>query len=196
MLPWHIYFCLCRVNGRALSIPSAWDYNPSTWGERIPLVIIGFVGFCVAMYLSLYQMKIIDTVWDPFFGNGTEKILTSGVSQSFPIPDALLGAFGYGLDVVTGLIGGTERWRTKPWIVILFGVAVGPLGLVSVFLVIAQPVLVGYWCTLCLCSAVISVVMISPAMDEMLASLQYLQRIRHRRLSVWKAFWGRQQPGA
>ena len=196
MLPWHIYFCLCRVNGRASSIPSAWDYNPSTWGERIPLVIIGFVGFCVAMYLSLYQMKIIDTVWDPFFGDGTEKILTSGVSQSFPIPDALLGAFGYGLDVVTGLIGGTERWRTKPWIVILFGVAVGPLGLVSVFLVIAQPVLVGYWCTLCLCSAVISVVMISPAMDEMLASLQYLQRIRHRRLSVWKAFWGRQQPGA
>ena len=155
MLSWHIYFCLCHVNARASSIPPAWDYNPSTWGERIPLVVIGFAGFCIAMYLSMFQMNVFDTVWDPFFGEGTEKILTSRVSQAFPIPDALLGAFGYFVDVVTGLIGGTDRWRTKPWIVILFGAAVGPLGLVSVFLVIAQPVLVGYWCTLCLCSAVI-----------------------------------------
>jgi hypothetical protein len=31
--------------------------------------------------------------------------------------------------------------------------------------------------------------MISPAMDEFLASLQYLQRIKHKKLSTWKAFW-------
>ncbi|HEX6333785.1 MAG TPA: vitamin K epoxide reductase family protein [Flavisolibacter sp.] len=176
-----------------MRMPPAWGHNPSSWPQRIPLVIIGSIGFCIAMYLAFYQMQIVKNVWDPFFGNSTEKVLTSEISRKFPIPDALLGAFGYLLDVVTGIIGGTDRWKTKPWVVIVFGIAVGPLGLVSILLVIAQPVLVGYWCTLCLCSAIVSVVMISPAMDELLASLQYLQRVKHKQLSVWKAFCGNKE---
>jgi len=178
------------IMDRETMIPPAWKYNPSSWDQRVPLVIVGFIGFCIAMYLAFYQMHFVNTVWDPFFDNGTEQVLTSKLSQKFPVPDALLGAFGYLLDVVTGIIGGTRRWKTKPWIVIIFGVAVGPLGLVSILLVISQPVIVGHWCTLCLCSALISVIMISPAMDEFLASLQYLQRVKHQGLSVWSAFWG------
>lgn len=171
-------------------IPPAWNYNPSTWGQRIPLVIIGFIGFCIAMYLGLFQLHVLPSVWDPFFGDGTERVLTSSLADFLPVPDAILGAFGYLLDVVTGVVGGKGRWKTMPWIVIVFGVAVGPLGLVSIFLVASQPVFVGAWCTLCLCSAVISVLMISPAMDEFLASLQYLQRVKYHKRSVWKAFWG------
>lgn len=171
-------------------VPPAWDYNPSDWKQRISLIIIAFVGFCIAMYLGFYQLHLIQNVWDPFFDDGTENVLTSKLSQKFPVPDALLGAFGYLLDVVSGSIGGIDRWKSKPWIVVIFGIAVGPLGLVSILLVIAQPVLIGSWCTLCLCSALISVIMISPAMDEFLASLQYLQRVKHKKLSVWKAFWG------
>lgn len=174
-------------------IPPAWDYNPSSWRQRIPLVLVGLLGFCIALYLGLYQLKIVDSAWDPFFDKGTEKVLTSPLSKKFPVPDALLGAFGYLLDVVSGVWGGEQRWKTKPWIVILFGIAIGPLGLTSVFLVIAQPLLVGAWCTLCLCSAVISVVMISPALDEVLASLQYLQRVKHQKRSVWNAFWGKKE---
>jgi hypothetical protein len=51
-------------------------------------------------------------------------------------------------------------------------------------------VLFGAWCTLCLASAVVSVVMIGPAMDEFLASLQYLQCARREGRSVWRVFWG------
>ena len=171
-------------------IPPAWNYNPSSKQNRIPLVIMAFIGFCIAMYLSFYQMHIIKNVWDPFFGDGTEKVLTSTLAKKFSIPDALLGALAYLTDLVTGSIGGADRWRTKPWAVLFFGVAVGPIGLFSVFLVISQPVIVGHWCTLCLCSAFISVVIISPAVDESLASLQYLQRVKNRKRSVWKAFWG------
>ena len=172
------------------NIPPAWKYNPSAWHQRLPLTIVAFVGFAIAMYLAAYQLHWVSSVWDPFFGNGTEKILTSSISKTLPIPDALLGALGYITDAVTAIVGGEDRWKTKPWIVIVFGIAVGPLGLVSILLVISQPVVLHNWCTLCLCSAAISVMMISPAMDELLASLQYLQRVKHRRLSVWKAFWG------
>ncbi len=171
-------------------IPPGWDYNPSTWSQRVPLVIVALVGFAIATYMGLYQVHIIANVWDPFFSDGSKKVLTSSISKSLPIPDALLGAFGYILDVVTGIVGGTGRWRTKPWIVILFGIAVGPLGVTSILLVILQPIVVGAWCTLCLVTAFISVIMISPAMDELLASLQYLQRVKRSGNSLWLAFWG------
>ena len=120
-------------------------------------------------------------------------MLNSAISKALPVPDALLGAFGYLLDAVTGVIGGSNRWRTKPWIVVMFGIATGPLGLVSVLLVILQPVAVGAWCTLCLVTALISIVMISPAVDEVLASLQYLKRAQRKGYSLWDAFWGKSE---
>jgi len=56
--------------------------------------------------------------------------------------------------------------------------------------VVFQPVLFSSWCTLCLASAVISISMIGPAMDEMLASLQFLHRVKRSKASAWKVFWG------
>jgi uncharacterized membrane protein len=173
------------------TVPSGWTYNPSTWRERIPLVVVATIGLLIALYLSAYQLRMLDTVWDPFFGSASsESILDSPISTILPVPDALLGAFGYLLDAVTGVIGSTRRWKTMPWMVILFGFAVGPLGITSLFLVIAQPVFFDAWCTLCLTSALISTVMIGPAMDEVLASLQYMQRVKRSGYSTWKAFWG------
>lgn len=170
--------------------PPGWDTNPSGWLERLPIVILGFVGFLIAMYLTAFQYGWIDTVWEPFFGDGSKEVLTSEISGILPIKDAALGAIGYLLDVVTGVIYGQTRWRSSPWIVIVFGFAVGPLGGGSILLVILQPVLLDNFCTLCLTSAVISVVMIGPAMDEVLASLQFLRRAKDEGRSVWKAFWG------
>jgi len=171
-------------------IPPGWSYNPAAWGQRMPIVGLAMVGFGIATYMALFQLKVFDTVWEPFFGNDSRKILTSSVSELLPIPDAALGAIGYIADALTGVIGGTRRWRTMPWIVIMFGLAVGPLGFISILLVILQPVMFDAWCTLCLCSAAISVIMIGPAMDEFMASLQYMRRVKDAKVSLWKAFWG------
>jgi uncharacterized membrane protein len=171
-------------------IPPGWSYNPAAWSERLPIVGLALVGFGIATYLALYQLRIIPTVWEPFFGDGSRKILNSGVSRVLPIPDAALGAASYLLDAVTGAIGGRSRWRTMPWIVILFGLAIGPLGAASITLVILQPVLFDAWCTLCLASAVISVGMIGPALDELLASLQHVKREHRCGRSLWRVFWG------
>lgn len=178
------------MSGIDKHIPPGWNYNPASWSQRIPIVILAFIGFLIASYLSLYQFKIIDDVWEPFFGNDSIKILNSKISKILPIPDAALGALGYVVDAVTGIIGGTNRWKRMPWIVIVFGLAVGPLGFVSVMLVVFQPILFSAWCTLCLASAVVSIAMIGPAMDEMLASLQFMKRVKHSEASTWKVFWG------
>ncbi len=172
-------------------IPPGWDRNPAAWSERLPIIAAAVVGFFIAGYMALFQLGVLSTVWEPFFGDGTRKVLHSKVSKAFPVSDALLGALGYLVDAVTGAIGGTNRWKTMPWIVIVFGIAVGPLGLVSVTLVMLQPLVVGAWCTLCLVTAVISVVMIGPAADEILASLQHIRRRVDAGDSFWDAFWGR-----
>jgi len=170
--------------------PPGWGYNPSAMSQRLPIIVLAIIGFAIATYLTLFQVGVIAGVWEPFFGDGSRVILTSATSRVLPVPDAALGAFGYLLDAVTGVIGGRARWRTMPWIVIIFGLAVGPLGAASILLVILQPLLYDSFCTLCLASALISVLMIGPAMDEFLASLQHVRREMARGRSLWRAFSG------
>ena len=173
------------------ALPPGWRANPSGWPQRLPIVVVALVGFAIATYLTLFQYGVVDTVWDPFFGDGSATVLESSLSRVLPISDGALGALGYLADAVTGVLFGVQRWRRQPWIVVLFGLAVGPLGLTSVLLVIAQPVLYDAYCTLCLASAAISLAMIPPAVDEVLASLQHLRRVRLEGGSAWHAFWGR-----
>lgn len=172
------------------AMPPGWGTNPSTWTQRLPIVVAALGGAAIAAYLSAYQLGWIGTIWEPFFGDGSREVLDSPASRVLPVPDALLGFAGYLADAVTGVIGGRSRWRTMPWMVILFGLAVGPLGATSVLLVILQPVAYDAWCTLCLASAVISIVMIAPAMDEVLASLQHVRRERRRGVSLARAMRG------
>jgi uncharacterized membrane protein len=179
---------------RDLQSPPGWSYNPASWPQRLPIIAAAVVGFVIAMYLALYQWHVFDNVYEPFFGDDSHVILReSAVSQhsraTFGVPDAFLGALGYLADAIAGVIGGTRRWRTMPWLVLLFGIFVGPLGAVSVLLVILQP-FSGGWCTLCLVTAVISVVMIGPAMDEVLASLQYVRAEQRAGRSAWRTLWG------
>lgn len=181
------------------STPAGWSYNPASWSQRLPIVIAAVIGFFIAGYLALYQAGVFETVWDPIFGAGSVVVLHSWVAQGseryLGISDAGLGALGYLADAIAGLIGSTRRWKTMPWIVILFGIFVGPLGAVSIALVILQP-FVGGWCFLCLVTAFISVAMIGPAMDEVLASLQYLRAESRAGRSVWRALWGLGEPSA
>lgn len=171
-------------------VPPGWTHNPSTWAQRLPIVFLALLGFAIAGYLALYQVGVVATVWEPFFGDGSAKILHSWVSRLLPVSDAAVGAAAYLVDAGTGVIGGTDRWRRMPWLVVLFGLAVGPLGVVSILLVVLQPVLFDAWCTLCLASGVVSLLMIGPAMDEVLASLQHVRREAGEGRSAWRAFWG------
>jgi uncharacterized membrane protein len=183
-----------RQNGAA----PPWNYNPSAWSQRIPLCVLATVAFFISTYLALYQWRLIDGVWDPVFGAGaTAGVLDSGVSHRmqrwFGIPDAALGAIAYLGDAVFGLAGSTRRWRDRPWLVVLFGIDVIPLGGVSALLVIVQTAVLGQWCFLCLVTAVISLILVYWAYDEVWSSLLFLRRVWQRTRSVrvvWTVFWG------
>jgi hypothetical protein len=169
--------------------PPGWSYNPSAWIQRAPIIALGWIGFFGARYMGAYQLGYLDTAWDPFFGPGTVEILESDVSRAWPVSDALLGSTVYALEALMGYMGGTDRWRTMPWMVGLFGILVVPLGVVSIALVIMQPVAVGTWCTVCLATAVAMLVMIPLTLDEVVAMLQFLVRRVREGAGFWQVFF-------
>jgi hypothetical protein len=90
------------------------------------------MAFMPHLRLTLFQLGVWPAIWEPFFGEGSRLILSGRVSHLLPIPDAALGPPGYLADAVFGLAGGTARWRTQPWLVIVFASAVIPCGVTSV----------------------------------------------------------------
>lgn len=188
-----------RVEKHEVRIAVApWSYNPSAWSQRIPICILAAVATVIATIMALYQWRLINSVWDPVFGDGTHKVLDSKVAQTMDrwigIPDAAFGAFGYLSEAILGMAGSTRRWQYRPWLVILFGIDVIPLGLVSTILVILQATLVGSWCFACLVTAVISLMLAYWAYDEVYSSLLYLSRVWRKSRSwaqTWAAFCGK-----
>lgn len=174
---------------RGPEVPEGWSYNPSAWSQRAPIIALSLVGFLIARYMAAFQLGHIDSVWDPFFGDGTERVLLSDVSRAFPVSDAGLGAMMYMIEVLMAFMGDQRRWRTMPWMVAAFGIVVVPLGIVSIVLVVMQPVVVGAWCTACLVTAVLMLAMIPIALDEVVAMVQFVRRERRAGKSAWRVFW-------
>ncbi|WOH53259.1 NAD-dependent epimerase/dehydratase family protein [Bradyrhizobium sp. sBnM-33] len=164
-------------------IPPGWSYNPSTWTQRLPIIVLALVGLYVSRYLAAYQLGHIPEVWEPFFAgsaadprNGTEEIITSSVSKAWPVSDAAVGGYTYLLEILTGIVGSRARWRTMPWLVLLFGLMIAPLGITSIIFIVIQPIVIGTWSTLALIAAAAVLVQIPYSLDELLATLQFMRR--------------------
>jgi hypothetical protein len=169
--------------------PPGWSYNPSSWIRRSLGIALALLGFFLARYLAAHQLGYIPHVWDPFFGDGSDRVTGSALSRSFPISDAGFGAVAYVLEVLIGFMGGRARWRTAPFIVISFVLLVLPLGAVSILLVIMQPVVVGAWCGFCLINAAALLISVPLAVHESIAVGQFLALAYQQKKKFWSFFW-------
>lgn len=149
--------------------------NPSRWRERLPILLLAAIGLTLASYLAAYQIGFTRKVWDPFFGSGSERVLHSFISQLLPIPDAVLGAVGYFAELITGSLGGEQRWRTSSSLVLLYGAVVAAVAIAALLLSALQLFVLHACCTLCLVSAVISLLIGWLAHSEVLASVREIR---------------------
>lgn len=179
-------------------IPPGWAYSPSTWLQRMPLGVLALIGFVIARVLGAYQLGHLDAVWEPFFAgvgeasgrmNGTEAIITSDVSKAWPIADGALGAIVYTLELAMIWMAGKDRWRTMPWMVLGLAILIVPLGVVSIYFIIIQPIVIGTWCTLCLLAALAMAIMIPFSLNEFVAMGQFLAWARREGKPFWRTFW-------
>ena len=183
-------------------VPPGWSYSPSTYVQRMPIIALGAIGFVLSRILTAYQLGHTDGVWEPFFGapsalNGTEYIITSEVSKAWPVADGGIGAMSYMFEILMGAMGGRARWRTMPWMVTLFGIVVVPLGVISIYFIVIQPVVIGTYCTICLLAALAMLIMIPYSLDELVAMGQFLAWNTRRGRPFWRAFFrGDALPGS
>lgn len=178
-------------------IPRPWHYNPSSWNQRTRIACVAMIAVVIAIYMGLYQWRLIDHVWDPVFGEQSQKVLDSDVSHTmrkwFRMPDSIMGALAYLGDVIFAFAGSSRRWQDRPWLVILFGIDVIPLGIVSAVLVFMQGTVVGSWCFLCLVTAVISLLLVILAYDEIVSCILYLHAVWKKsknKCLLWDTFCG------
>lgn len=175
-------------------VPPGWAYTPSSWLQRMPIGVLALIGFFISRILGAYQLGHIDTVLEPFFAgsggmNGTETIITSDASKAWPIPDGALGGIVYMAELVMVWMAGKTRWRTMPWMVLALAFLILPLGGVSIYFIIIQPIVIGTWCTLCLIAALAMAVMIPYSLNEFVAMGQFLAWARRQGKPFWRTFW-------
>ncbi len=143
--------------------------NPSRWPARLTIAGLVLLGLGISSYLAAYQLGFIAHVWEPFFGQGSERVLHSFLSRLLPVPDAALGAGGYSLELIVALLGGADRWRASPKLVLFYGAIVAALALTGIGLTAVQLFVLHAACTLCLTSAALSLLIAWLARDEVLA---------------------------
>ncbi|MDQ3775609.1 MAG: NAD-dependent epimerase/dehydratase family protein [Pseudomonadota bacterium] len=170
-------------------IPPGWNYTPSSWLQRLPIAALAVFGIFISRYLTAYQLGHIDRAWDPFFGDGTMTIITSEMSKAWPIADAGVGTVAYVMELLMAVMGDKRRWRTMPWMVLGFIVLVVPLGGVSIFFIIVQPIVIGTWCSLCLIAALAMAIMIPYSLDEFVAMGQFMLDAHRKGKALWRTFW-------
>jgi hypothetical protein len=147
--------------------------SPSRWSRRFLIAALAAAAMCIAIYLGLYQVRVIGTVWDPLFGRGSELVLDSRVSQAIRrftiLPDSILGAVAYGCELLFALIGSSERYRQHRWLVLLFGLNSAALAVAALALVALQLFVIHAGCLLCLVSAACSLTITGLAVEEVRA---------------------------
>lgn len=168
-------------------IPPGFDHDPTSWRRRGVLIALAAVGLLVAGYLTLYQLGVFASVWDPVFGSRSSRAV---LDLTAPVPDAAAGVLAYASEIVLLLIGRPGRWRTMPWTCLGLGAVLVTGVVVSVVLIVVQATVVGDWCVLCLCSVGLSFALFALGIGEARAALRHVRGIRDRGVGLGDALRG------
>jgi uncharacterized membrane protein len=129
------------------------------------LICLAVFGLLISLDLAAFQLGLLAAPWEPLFGDGSRRVLTSSLSRLLPIPDAAAGAGAY---LIEALLGAALLIRPFGVVPVAYALAaLACLGAaVGVLLVGYQLLVVGAACTLCIASAVVSWVLAGGAIAE------------------------------
>ena len=100
-------------------IPPSWNYNPATWGQRLPIIVLAFIGGGIALYLTLFQWNAVGSIFEPLFDGGP-SVAAFAIISAWEVTalirrlNLLLGRalallqpiFGTGTSTVNGMVCG------------------------------------------------------------------------------------------
>jgi uncharacterized membrane protein len=165
----------------ALVMRSPPTQDPTGWRRRGVLLGLALAGLLIATYLTLYQVGVLASVWDPVFGQRASRVVL-GLAE--PVPDAAAGAVAYAGEIVLLLIGGLGRRRGKAWTCLALGAILAVGAVVSIALIVVQAVVARQWCLLCLGSAALSLMLFALGIGEARAAAGHVRRARERGVAL------------
>ena len=123
--------------------------SPSAWEKRVPYLLVALVALCLPT------------------SSGTPSFISHG-------PDRYL-QIALGLVVLTGCMGGTDRWSKLPWFILAFGILVGPIIFATALWMTLQMAKSGEWEWIGVVRATCALLITLPALGEFLASVDVLR---------------------
>ena len=133
--------------------------------RSLGMVAIAIAGLLISLDLAAFQLGLAGPPWEPLFGDGSRRVLTSGLARSLPIPDAAVGAAAYLVEALMGIAllrrpGGLIGTANALASIASIGAVIGAV------LVGDQLLVVGAACSLCLTSAALSWVLAATAIVD------------------------------
>ena len=109
------------VMGASASLaPPGWQVNPSVAGQRASIVTLGLAGMLLATVCAMHAKGAV-RLWEPL-----PVITAEGwVLPAVPAPLPELDLIGFAAIVLLTMLGGADRWRTRPKLVLANAAAVG-----------------------------------------------------------------------
>jgi len=178
-------------SGKIAEVPLGWNYNPASWSQRLPVTVLALAGFTLSTWFALYAPVGFSPLLSFLTFSPRFHFVSLNLRRLVPSPEMGFSAFGFLLQIVGSLVGNTRRWRIRPYWVVALGLALLLLAAFNVSQTALECVFTDRWCLAPLLAAIISILMIGPAMDEVLASLQHFKRTRHANKHKWLFFWNR-----
>lgn len=146
--------------------PPGWSVNPSLYSQRLPVILLAVLG----LTLSIDMRELSGAL--------ARDVNTLAIEAALAIA------------VITGSIGSERRWSRKPWLVAIFGLAIGPAAFVASTWSLIELSFDGTWNSREVGRSVAALMAIGPAMDEVLASLQFVRSQSKKGRSPIRVFLG------
>jgi hypothetical protein len=158
--------------------------------ERAPrrrlLLSLALGGFAIALYLTLFQVGVFASVWDPVFGKASTRAV---LGLTDPVPDAAAGVIAYAIEILL-LIATRGSASTVPWRLLALGLVLSVGAVVSIVLIGVQAAVAHEWCLLCLASATLSLALFALGIGEARTAAARVHRARERDVALKDALRG------
>jgi uncharacterized membrane protein len=133
--------------------------------RSVGLVCLAVIGLLISLDLAVFQLGLAGPPWEPMFGDGSRRVLTSDLSRLLPIPDSAAGVGAYLVEALLSAALVIRPFGLAPAANALAAVA-SIAAAVGAVLIGYQVLFVGAACTLCIASAVVSWVLAGGALIE------------------------------
>lgn len=132
--------------------------------NRMSIALLALVGVLISAYMTAYKFGLLGTI--VCGTGGCETVQNSPWAVFLGVPVPVIGLFGYGLLVMTALLGLQPRFMDDRRIAIVLLTAAVIGAVFSAYLTYLEASVIHAWCRWCIVSAVLAGLILLSALPE------------------------------